>query len=248
MSKFQIYYSIAATLGILVLLALLGKGCKDASYAEELNKQNIAALTDSVKVTKTRNGTLQYEKAILFADKQDLEKINEKLKRELDNVKGGKPEVIIQTDVKYVGFNLNLGNELVVQEDGSLGLKFAYKTQSRTLEGISRFKVLSVPADKDVQGRVDIQPGITEIYKDEIAFGLTVGIKKDDDGIRSIFVIPSDTTLKITSIQGANLGKEPIPKKKYFSFGPSIQVGYDFFNQRPVMTLGLGLQFNLIKF
>ncbi len=248
MSKFTQIYSIAATLAVLVLFALLGRSCDSAKSLDTINQQNIKALTDTITAVKTKNGQLQYQKAILFADKEDLEKINKDLKKELDNVKGGKPEVVIKTDVRYVGATLNLSNDLVVLDDGSLGLKFAHKTQSRLLEGISKFKVTQTPNEKENPGKVEIIPGMTEILSDQIQFGLTVGIKKETDGTRNIFVIPSDTSLKITSIVGANLGKEPIPKKKYFGFGPSIQVGYDFFNQRPVMSLGLSLQYNLIKF
>jgi hypothetical protein len=243
-----VYYSTAVTLGLLVLLALLGKGCKDAAYAEQMNKQNIAALTDTLSEVKLRNGQLQYQKAILFTDKETLEKLNADLKKELDKVKGGKPEVIIKTDVQYVGATLNLSNDLTVLEDGSLGLKFGYKTESRLLEGVSSFRVTQTPNEKEVPGKVEILPGFTKIFKDEVRFGLTVGIKKESDGTRNIFVIPSDTSLKIVNIIGANLDKEPIPKKKHFGFGPSIQITYDFINQRPVVGVGLGLQYNIIKF
>jgi hypothetical protein len=241
-------YSIAATLAVLVLFALLGRSCNNIKNSDAINQQNIKALTDTITTVKTKNGQLQYQKAILFASKEDLEKINKDLKKELDKIKGGKPEVIIKTDVRYVGSMLNLGTDLVVLEDGSLGLKFAHKTQSRSLEGISKFRVVQTPNEKDIPGKVEVIPGITQITNDEIQFGLTVGIKKETDGTRNIFVIPSDTNLKITNIIGANLGKEPIPKKKHFGFGPSIQVGYDFFNQRPAMSIGLSLQYNLIKF
>lgn len=248
MNKFVSIYSIAATLAVLVLFALLGRSCNSTKNLDAINQQNIKALTDTITTIKTKNGQLQYQKAILFADKEDLEKINRDLKKELDKVKGGKPEIVIKTDVRYVGSTLNLGNDLVVLDDGSLGLKFAHKTQSRSLEGISKFKVIQTPNEKDTPGKVEVLPGLTEITNDEIQFGLTVGIKKETDGTRNIFVIPSDTNLKITNLIGANLGKEPIPKKKHFGFGPSIQVGYDFFNQRPAMSIGLSLQYNLIKF
>jgi hypothetical protein len=242
------YYSIFVTLGFLVLLALFSESCNDAEYNKQLNEQNIQALTDSIQTLTLDNGQLQSQKAIFFTDKKNLEKLNKDLKEELDRVKGGKPEVIIKTDVKYVGFDLKLNNELLRLEDGSLGLKFDYDTKSRSLQGISKFKVIQQQADENTPGKVNIIPGITEITKDEISFALTVGIKKESDGTRNIFVIPSDTTLRITELVGANLGKEPIPKKRHFGFGPSLQVGYDIVNQRPALGVGLSLQYNLIKF
>jgi len=247
-NKFTAPYSVIATLAILVLFALLGRGCKDASNQEAISKQNIKALTDTITVTKLKNKGLQYEKGILFVNKTELEKINSDLKKELDKVKGGKPEIIIKTDIKYIGVNLSLDNQLMRLEDGSLGLKFKHSTQSRELEGISKFRLVETPNTKDTPGKIDIIPGKTEIFSDQIAFALTVGIKKERDGTKNIFVIPSDTTLKITSIVGANLGKDPITKKTHFSFGPSIHIGYDFLNQRPAMGVGFGLQYNLIKF
>ena len=226
MNKFTTLYSVIATLAILVLFALLGKSCKNASDQEAISKQNIKALTDTITITKLKNKGLQYEKGILFVNKNELEKINSDLKKELDKVKGGKPEIIIKTDIKYIGVNLSLDNQLIKLEDGSLGLKFKHSTQSRELEGISKFRLTQTPNTKDTPGKIE----------------------KESDGTKNIFVIPSDTALKITSIVGANLGKDPIVKKTHFSFGPSIHIGYDFLNQRPAMGVGFGLQYNLIKF
>jgi len=67
----------------LIAAIILMRGCGSDNSIEILKyEQNIAALNDSVRTYQTKNGDLIYEKLALIADKKELTKYNDDLKKD----------------------------------------------------------------------------------------------------------------------------------------------------------------------
>ena len=76
---------------LLVIILMLGRSCartRDAQRIIDINEQNIAALTDEIKVEKRKNGRLEASIAGYVLSEKDLKKLNENLYNEVVEQKG----------------------------------------------------------------------------------------------------------------------------------------------------------------
>lgn len=211
-----------------------------------ISNQNNKALTDSVRVTKNKNGDLIYSKNILVTEKTGLKRLNEDLYNELDKQKGRIRELKrivsnIQSDTIYIPTEVikyvNLENGIE-----SYGLSWKYdttysKNNSRELAGVSKFNL-------DSNGV--ITPLQTLITKDILNFSLTTGLREKDGNIE-IFATSEYPNFKITELDGAIIDpkKHPVIKqfnrKKRFGIGPYVGLGLGV-NTIPETNIGLGFQ------
>ncbi len=212
--------------------------CSNDKNNQKLSIQNFKALHDSIEVLKNKNGVIEYRKAILETEKNDLKKLNANLYEEVKKIKVGTPEVIIKTEILYLDTNKRKTvNKYENLGENNHSLSWDFKNEISEIEGFSRFHL-----NKDNT----ITPDSSFITKEQHKINLTVAIVKEDDGIRRISVIPSDPRFKVNKIDGAIINKEMYTSKKpVVTLG--VQAGYGFSNSMiPTPYVGIGIQYNII--
>jgi len=225
-------------------------------FEQQRQEQNMAALTDSIKKYVNKDGDTSYQKPIA---EMTLDEIKDNLPVIYDAIVAAGSEIKIITTQKIVyrdtGSVNNVLNELD-KDKYSLAFDYASEDSLLTLKGKSLFTAFPYAADDGKLG-LKIFPGKTHFDKTEIKFGLTTGVKKDEDGINRIFVTPSSDKITITDIQGVDLSnyvkKDDIPPTKKKRFGVGFQIGYGaVFGKNNQLyhgpTISAGINYSIIKF
>lgn len=215
----------------------------------DVSQQNIAALTDSIRITQDRQGrdeAVRY--AFLVSNNKELAKINKELADEVAAIKGKVSSIVSTTvEVKEVPYPYIVKAELL---DSLITAHFSRDTvfspgNYRSEVGYTQYNL------KD--GTV-----VAEKTKDVMGISLVTGIKDLDKGKPEIFVKSDYPGFTVTQLSGAQLDPKLFtPKKKTPLITPSLTVGwtpltYDwksgqsqFSLNRVGVTAGIG--FNLFK-
>lgn len=242
---------------IFILLAVVAflimskwQSCNSAIEDKKVAEQNMEAMKKIVTIEKNKNGELQSSIVAYVGKAKDLEKYSSDLKNEVDALKHRKPEVIIKTQLVYVGDTSKVPNSLIDRGSGNYDLKWDYtsKDSNRTIKGVSSFNAFVDFNKSDFSYKMRIKPGITSIDTDILKIGLVVGVAKNKKtGFDEIFVTPKDTNIKISSLEGAILNRK---KEKKFSVGPLVGYGISYGSGRLALGpfVGIGIQYSLFKF
>lgn len=215
------------------------------------NEANIAALQDTIRVTKAKDGTVQYNKLSFIAeDLAELKKVNADLAREVKITKGK------VAAIQKIGFEIKHDTTEVpvyVREiDSTIYMAAKYDTifsggNFRSLKLESSYNLLT----KQARSR---------LTEDKIGFTATVGIARKDTKSYEIFVRPHYPNMQIVGLEGAiiedNFFKNAKKKK-----APLVTIGatlgwtpatydigtkkFDFNTDRIGATLGV--HFNLFR-
>lgn len=226
-TKTKVYGAII----IAIILAFIYYNWKISSLEAKLTiaQGNVAALKDTVRVVKTKNGELETVRLALLTDKKGLKQLSDSLYKEYEKEKG-KPRAIIKVPVYIKGDTVVVESQVI---DSSI--LWAYDREdsggSRHIAGISNKKT-------------------TTITRDEISLNLIAGIKEREDKKMEIFVRSKYPGVVFGNIEGAIIDPTtPIvkPPPKHFSIGPGIGVMVD-----PTGSVrygvGISLQWALFKF
>ena len=245
--------------GLAILCMLLFKQCGDAADLKkelEIQSMNLDALKDSVRVQKNKLGEDVYVKKTLLATKENLEKLNKDLAKELDAMKGKvitlqKITSKTKVDTQYVP------TYITIRENGEHSLDWKFDTtysegNYRKFSGNSFFILDTV--------NKRVVPGKTRINQDEMGFSFVTGIREKDKSLE-IFLTPKYPGMTITNIEGAIIDpdesevlKKMFPSKKW-SIGPYAGIGMGAglgFDGKPIagpiFNIGIGLQWAWFKF
>lgn len=167
---------------ILVIVILLLSGALWFLYTKnqtlktalESETQNMAALTDSLRVTVNKNGDLEYSKNVLMTDKEKLKKLNSQLHGAIEEL-GGKINQLTFTIIKLeMQLDTVYHNDLVVHPDSTYGIKWEFNRDHgnnnvRILHGITNFKVNQNP--------FQITPLNTQITRDYLTLSIYQGLR-----------------------------------------------------------------------
>lgn len=256
-SNIEIIYVLIAAAIVLVFLSL--NQCNNGiSLKNQLDMQdlNLNALNDSVRITKNKLGEEIFVRKSLLATNKNLEGLNKGLSDEVKKLQGKvitlqKIVAELESDTVY------LTNTVTKYPDGRYSLDWNYDTtfstgNYRTFSGNSFFVFDTI--------RNRVIPGVTRINEDKFGFSLVTGIR-EKDGALEIFVDPKYPGMTITGIEGAVIDpqKSSVLKKmfppKNWTIGPQVGIGlggsYSFTGQPtfgPVIMIGFGVQYSLIKF
>lgn len=242
--------TIAIVILLVIIVILTRCNQKDKSKIEIL-EQNQKALTDSVRVSKSKIGELEYSKNILIGEKGDVIKLNEKLAYELKNTKGKVSELtqyIIKIGLKPIEIPTTVTN---------VGSQYTFTWEidttfnpgnGRNLKGETIFKGLV----KD--NEISIDSVRTKLLKDDLIFTVTQGLR-EKDGNLEVFVrsnYPGFELLELNSII-IDPDKHPLLKKftkqsKPKRFGLGVYGGYGIGVNGLSPQIGVGLSYNLIQF
>jgi hypothetical protein len=215
-----------------------------------LYKNNIEYLKDSLRYEHEYNDRLVASHRALVIERKNLKEINKKLDEEIKKVKGKVIEVIKTKSVIVHDTVEVVTNYTVYNTNGiyNLKLNWEYDT-SFTSED---WYVISGYNDVKLDSSMGVLDVKTVITKHDIGFSLITGLREKDKKVE-IFVTSNYPGLKPTSIDGAIIDpkKHPIfkkySKKKKIGIGPYVGIGINGVGKLSPQ-IGVGLQYNLIKF
>jgi len=247
--------------GVLILLLFLNqcnttrKLKNEMKRQEQVSKQNLAALNDSVKVYKNKLGQLSYSKPIADMSVSEVEKyfpeLYKRLKAELGEVK-----IIWMTKIEYRDTG-SVKNGVVSLGNNKYAVKYDYysKDGSLHIKSTSMLFIEAMLTDK-ITNRYDIvtKPDISTIDDMSLKLGFTTGIKKEG-GLYKIFITPDNKNVIVGQIEGADVSNLINPpqsssKTKRWSVGPYIGFGMSFGKDGYIIGPGVGvsLQYSILKF
>jgi hypothetical protein len=240
-------------LGALLFLVMIVDSKCSSDKIKKLEAQlsrteaNLKAAQDSVRTTKAKDGSVEYDKlSYITKDIAELKKVNEQLAKEVEATKG-KTGVIEKQTFTIIHDAVELKTQ-VDNRDGVVVIKGSYDTT------YSKGNYRSLSTETVLKDSVATQ----KLTKDEIGFTATTGIKQTDKGYE-IFVRPQYPGLKLTQLDGAiiesNLFKQPKAKQRLITVGATIgwtPITYDLSSKNFSLStsrLGgtLGIQFNLFR-
>lgn len=219
----RILMEIVSVVAFFVIISLAVNKC---SYYRNVNDNNIIALTDSIKYYKGKLGNEVASKTMIESDYKNLQSINDSLYRLIESIKVKNPDVVVGSDVAIDNGNhdtiwITTANEI---SSKSIYRKFDFSNQFRELSG-------QVNYSNDTLG--------LHIEKDKVQFQYALAIKDN-----KVYMTSDNPYVKFSSITGLEIPKEK--KVKKFGIGPVIYGGYG--NKGWNYGIGIGLQYNFIKF
>lgn len=253
--------SILIIAGVLIFMLFLNqcnttRALKDElSRQENVSKQNMAALHDSIKVYKNKLGELSYSKPIAQMSPDEIKKyfpdLYDKLKNELGEVK-----IIWKTKVEYRDTG-SVKNGIVQLDSNKFSLNYNYfsKDSALHIKSTNTFFAESKLVDKEKNKySVSVSSGTSTINEISLKMGFTTGIKKENN-LYKIFITPDNPNVIVSEIEGSdvsNMINPPLPpcKNKRWSIGPYIGFGLNFSNGHYVLgpEVGVGLQYSIVRF
>ena len=213
---------------ILVLLIFLSISVNKCQDTRRQYINNIKALNDTIHYYKNKNGDMVATIRGFESDLKTLELLNEDLCNYIDELEmKGKANSAVhfegsvsmpEVDTVYI-----VDRDTIYK---GFDHNFNFNDQYRTLEGNVSYK--------------DDSLGV-KISKDVVNFDYTVGI----DNKNNIYISSKNPYVKYESITGFQV---PKPRNKRFSLGPSVNFGYDPIQNKPSFSVGVSLNYGIIKF
>lgn len=213
---------------IMLFIGLLSTAVSRCSDIKRQYKNNVAAMNDSIRYLKAKNGDLVATKLAFETGIKDLKMLNEELYDEIQNIKmkgdvtsGTHFEGVIEYEVHDTAY-------VVLHDtiDNGFSHDFAFNNEYRTLEG-------NVNYQNDTVG--------VNILKDETKFDYTVAM----DDKNNIYITSSNPYVKYNQITGFQVPKQ---RQKRWYVGPSVGIGYDPLHNTVSPTIGVSFGFGLLRF
>jgi hypothetical protein len=224
-----------------------------------IDKQNISALSDTVKTVKNKAGELQQEKLSYIAKNKELKEINLNLYNEVKKQKGtviflttanGQLKSNIdQLEKENKSLKDSLGITIVDGDTiNSLNWDFSAKYDTnnyRNIKGKTKFKI---------NNNTVISLG-SELNTFDVGFNLSTGLK-EEKGLLNIWIKSDYPNLTFPVIEGSVVDpkesdafKALFPQHKW-TFGPQLGlgVGYSKGLLSPSIYVGFGAQYTLFGF
>lgn len=192
-----------------LLIGLLSTAVSTCSRTKKQSRNNIEALKDTIKYFKDKNGNLVATKLAFESDIKTLKLLNEDLYKEVENLK----------------LKNSISN--IVYVDGTIENEVhdtTFIVQHDTISnGFYRTFNFDNPPYRYLSGDITYKNDSLglKIDKDVVAFDYTIAMDKDNH----IYVKSNNPYVKYNEISGYTV---PKPKRKRWSLGPSVNVGYGY--------------------
>jgi len=240
--------------GSVIILVMFGVNkcnynrLQSAKHDAERLESNLKAAQDTIRITKSKNGLIEYNKLSFITKTLDeLKKANNDLAKEVEETKG-KVVFISKQEYKIIHDTIIIPSTYQVK-DGVVLIASRYDTTYS--KGNSRSLAINTQYnEKDSSVKA-------QVTKDEISFSAVTGLKKIDNGYE-IFVRPQYPNMILTDLQGAYVGdiyKETYKRQPLLTLGFHIgytPFTYDLKTKKGDLNLnrlgaGIGANFNLLS-
>ena len=205
---------IGVLIVVLVLLMYEIYHSKNLENKLALESQDKAALLDTVRVMKTKNGELESAKMVLSGSVNDLKKMSADLSKEL-KIEQGKVKLITKIELVYKD-KPESTSTTVTMHDSAGSIRTDLEDSCRIFKGHVSF-ILS-------KGILKTPAFVVE--KDEFNLNLITGLRERDSKLE-IFVRSSCPNVSIQNIQGAVIDpNDPLikPKKPFFTWWDALEI------------------------
>jgi len=240
-------FTLMAAVVLLVMMQF--KSCGDLKALQNQSKQNEEAMKKELTVEKNKSGFYQTSIVAFEGKVKDIQKYSEELAKEIKDLRNRKPEVIIRTQVVYVGDTATSKNSLTDKGNGNYDLNWDFMSadSARILKGKSSFNAKVDIFNDNKTYSLKILPGTTSILQDELKMDFVVGVAKNKKtGLDEIFVTPKNPNVHVNKLEGAI-----IPKPKPHDFTASVQLGYGIVYGKGNLNfgpyLGVGVSYNIVN-
>ena len=229
---------------------------------KKIDAQNYAAQTDSLSfVIDKKTGEAEASKASYVLKESELEAYNKELADEVKREKGkvvslSRTVVALKQDTATLRKALqDIEQPEPIQVNDSTynipwNVYYQYDSiNSDYYEGVSQIEI-------GVGNPYKVRHIFTELQKRETQIGMTFGQKVEDNQLR-VFIqskYPGFTPQQLDGVlidPNTNPYIKGLMKKKHwftgFGVGPNLTMGYDFFNAKPALIFGVGIQYNVYQ-
>lgn len=216
---------------------------------DKINKANITALTDSLKIEKNKLGEVVKSKSLLIMDINDLKNTNSDLNNEINKLSSKDKRNLVEINKLKITIDM-LVDSLERLQPGPI-VVVNDSTKSYPFSKINKFRELKW--DVDVTNKKDGTEIVTSTIKaDKIYADLVINKTKEKNNL-VLSVSSSNPYVNVTNIDGSVIdlnAYNSYQKPKLFGIG--LHVGYGLSTNNGVVFLspyiGVGLSYNLIRF
>ena len=242
MNKLNLYL-----IGALILVSAFSyvQSCSKNRLQSKLAnlEQNVKALNDTVRVTKTKNGELEFNRLTLIAEKSELQKLNRELAQQVENTKG--KVVFIQ------------GTKVVIHDTVEVPIFITPTDSGQVISG--RLDTIYSPGNyRTIDYKINLLKNDTSAhFSEEIGLSVITGLKKNEKGDYEILFRTNFPSVRSVALEGAYIPRNQIksdfsPRRTtlglHIGYSP---LSYDFnagaFKLRNQITAGVGFNYRLIK-
>lgn len=233
---------LAVVVLLVVSITTLSAKLRKTEYLLDSERDNIEVLGDSLKTYLTEYGSVINEKKLLQTSVDRLELYSGELKDELDELKATKPKVIVKTVIETVYDTTYLYPEYLYANNYHK-LSFSHVDSSdgytAILRGFTKFKLDTVeykPFDYS-----------TVITDNKTIFDLSATVE-DVNGIPTIKLKTPNNSIIIRNLNGAILSKSSLNEFREKRWGLGLSSGLSFTGSKFTPYIGIGFNYNLIRF
>lgn len=254
-------------IGLIVVLILIGIG--ECKRIVDLNRdivhyeQNQAALTDSLKFERGKNGELLVSIDGYITSEKELKNINKGL---WDEVQAQKGKVLMLTNTlitirldsaaladKVDELNIIIGKLTQIGDSDRYVAPWSipYKFDDKNYMRVGGSTVVQVINKDPFSMRHDT----TYLTQFENQIDVTYGQKVENKKLR-VFIQSQYPGFTVESMEGVLIDPNEWPtvfepsKRHWFTgfgVGPNITMGYDFLGQKPAFIVGIGVHYNIYQ-
>lgn len=233
------------------VIGILVNTIKKKDVEIKIHEQNERSLNDSVRQGKNKIGELEFSKNILVGNITDLKQNNQELYNLLMKTNGKVSELtqyVISIDNRTKS---SIKTDVIEYDNFRYGLKWKSDTiynkdNSRHLAGETIFDV------KFDNGKTSISPFETKITTDITNIKVSQGLRKIGNNIE-VFVTSNHPNFKVSELNSVIINPEDHISKEFVKpdkkrFGLGLSVGYGVNKDGFTPYVGVGLNYNAIRF
>jgi hypothetical protein len=248
-------------IGLIALSAMQCSRIQELKRQRDISEQNNAALTDTIKYEKQKNGELQASIAVFVGDIKDLKKLNKDL---YDRVKAQDGKIL---DLNHIVFVLKQDSttlaKALVEKDKIIeklkkiddntyaaGWTLPFKYDSTNFEVIKGRTYIAV-TNKDPLELAHVD---TELLEKLTQIDLTFG-HKEEKGMIRVYAQTAFPGFTVQSLEGVLIDPNEyssLAKKKHwfqgFGVGPQATMGFNVTTGKYGLVLGVGIHYTIYRF
>jgi len=244
---------IIAGISIILLLFFVNKWnysrYKEAEEKADRMEANLNAAQDTIRITKAKNGKLEYDKKLYIAKStKELKALNDSLARNVEITKG---KVGFISDI---GFRVKHDTIMLPATIQVVDSVISIRSHIDTIYSPGNYRALAFEAVyKEKEGKA-----YSILTEDKIGFTAIVGIKQNEKKQYEIFVRPNYPGMEVGHLEGAIIQENMFQKEAKVKI-PLVTIGaniglvpftYDFNTKKADVNLNrigvsAGLNFNL---
>lgn len=223
-------------------------GAKDET---RIDKQNIKALKDTLRVTKNKIGELEYSKATLISDKDDLSGLNKELSEELKKAKGKISELskysITVNPTKDAPIK-STKDTLIKKDDEEHKITWNFDKKYNEFNWLK----LSGETNFIIDEKGNVIPLGSNLLTLEERINITQGLR-EKDGLLEVFIKSDHPFFNVNDLESVIINPKDhvlnsVIKEKAKRFGLGPVIGYGFTQNGTTYFIGAGLTYSIIRF